>query len=130
MAEKRKPLNRRQLLQLVIDQEGRCGCGCGVRLDPTGEGVIDEHVKALELLGSNDLANRQLWRKPCSTAKTKGDVATIAKAKRQAGETGQQARRERRGCGSVPQRANPWPPKGSRKLSKGQGFNRSRSTPA
>lgn len=114
--EKRKPLTRREALHLMIEQEGRCGCGCGQKLQPLTEGVIDEHVRALGLVGGNELTNRSLWRKPCAKAKTKGDHAAIAKAKRQAGETGQQARRDARGHGSIPQRANPWPPAGSRKL--------------
>lgn len=108
--EKRKPLTRRQVLELCLRQEGRCGCGCGFKLDPMGEGVIDEHVLALELTGSNDLSNRALWRTPCAKAKTaKQDAPTIAKAKRQAGETGQRARREKRGKGSIPSRPNAWP---------------------
>jgi hypothetical protein len=88
--EARKPLTRRQSLQLMLDQNGRCGCGCGVKLDPMGEGVIDEHLTALELTGPNDLANRSLYRKPCAKAKTSGkDAPAIAKAKRiTARETG------------------------------------------
>jgi len=81
--EKRKPLTRRQVLQLMLDQDGRCGCGCGFKLDPMGEGVIDEHRIALELTGSNDLANRSLFRKPCAKRKTsEKDAPAIAKAKR------------------------------------------------
>jgi hypothetical protein len=110
LVEARKPLTRREYLQLCIDQMGRCGCGCGVKLDPMGEGVIDEHVIALELTGTNALPNRSLWRKPCSVEKTKRDAKAIAKAKRLAGETGTAPRRP------IPQRANPWPPKGARKL--------------
>lgn len=120
--EKRKPLTRRELIQLMLDQNGRCGCGCGVKLDPMTEGVIDEHVTALGLTGTNALANRSLWRKPCAKRKTdEEDVPRIAKAKRQAGETGQWARRQKRGGGSIPQRENPWPegrpfPKSNRKI--------------
>jgi hypothetical protein len=126
--EKRKPLTRREALQLMLDQNGRCGCGCGFKLQPLGEGVIDEHVTALGLLGSNDLSNRSLWRKPCAAAKTGkgGDQTRIAKAKRQAGETGQRARREKRGHGAIAQRPDPWPPKGSQKI-QSRGFEGSRS---
>jgi hypothetical protein len=87
LVEKRKPLARKEFLQLCIDQNGRCGCGCGVKLDPMGEGVIDEHYIPLELTGPNALRNRMLFRKPCAKAKTKIDAGTIAKAKRLAGET-------------------------------------------
>lgn len=89
--EKRKPLTRAQFGQLMIDQDGRCACGCGQKLQPMTEGVIDEHVRALGLLGSNDLANRRLYRKPCARKKTDElDTPRMAKAKRQARETGPQ----------------------------------------
>lgn len=109
--EKRKPLTRREVIQLMLDQEGKCACGCGVKLNPMSEGVIDEHRVPLALGGTNDLDNRHLYRKPCAAAKTGkgGDLTTIAKAKRQGGETGQYARREARGGGSIPQRVDPWP---------------------
>lgn len=83
--EKRKPLTRAQFGQLMLDQEGRCGCGCGHKLQPMTEGVIDEHVIPLGLLGSNELTNRSLFRKPCAKAKTGkgGDLPRIAKAKAQ-----------------------------------------------
>lgn len=116
--EKRKPLTRAQFGQLLLDQGGRCACGCGEKLQPMTEGVVDEHRIPLALGGSNDLSNRHIYRKPCAAAKTGkgGDLTSIAKAKRQAGETGQRARREKRGGGSITARKNPWPPKGSRKL--------------
>lgn len=72
-----------------------CGCGCGEPLEPLTEGVIDEHRIALQLTGSNDLGNREFWRKPCSVEKTKGDLTGISKAKRiEARENG--TRRERK----------------------------------
>lgn len=127
---KRKPLTRVQLIQLMLDQEGKCGCGCGVKLDPMGEGVIDEHVIPRELSEPghqgerDDLSNRELWRKPCAKAKTTGDIKRIAKARAQAGETGQRARREKRGKGTIPTRPQPWP-KG-RKL-QSRGFERKKT---
>ncbi len=113
MTEKRKALTRKQLIVLMLNQEGRCGCGCGVKLDPLGEGVIDEHWNPLGLTGTNDTENRRLLRKPCATEKTKPDKQRINKAKRQARETGQQARRAIKG-GSIPSRPFPktktvWP---------------------
>jgi hypothetical protein len=81
--DKRKPLTRRETIQLMLDQEGRCGCGCGVKLDPMGEGVIDEHVIPLGIReNANELANRALYRKPCAARKTPGDQSAIAKCKR------------------------------------------------
>lgn len=95
--EARKPLTPKQRAELALAQKGLCGCGCGVKLDHAREGTIDEHVLALGLMGANDLANRSLWRKPCSDAKTYGkDLPAMAKAKAQAGETGQYARRQKR----------------------------------
>lgn len=127
--EKRKPLTRREVMQLMLDQEGKCGCGCGVKLNPMTEGVIDEHRVPLAMGGTNELSNRHLFRKPCATVKTGkgGDLTMIAKAKRQGGETGQHARREACGGGSIKQRPDPWPAKGSRKL-KSRGFEPSRVT--
>lgn len=102
--EKRKPLSRAAVIWVVTQQRGLCGCGCRVQLMPFGEGVVDEHVVPLTLGGPNDLANRSLWRRPCSLAKThgkRGDISRIAKAKRQAGETGNGKKR------SIPKRAGP-----------------------
>jgi len=96
--EARKPLTKKQRAELALSQGGRCGCGCGGKLDHPGEGTIDEHVKALGLKGTNALWNRQIWRKPCSDAKTYGvDLPTMAKADRQGGLKGQAARRAKNG---------------------------------
>ena len=81
--EPRRPLTRREALQLMLDQNGRCKCGCGEKLQPLSEGIIDEHRVALALGGTNDLSNRELWRKPCAKVKTATkDAPAIAKAKR------------------------------------------------
>ena len=110
----RKVLTRAEFGQLMIDQMGRCGCGCGEKLQPMTEGVIDEHLIALGAGGTNDLANRALFRKPCATAKTVGDKGIIGKVKRiEARETG--TRRVRK---PIPQAANAWPAKGSVKFPK------------
>lgn len=125
MTEKRKALTRNQLLILMLRQEGRCGCGCGVKLDPLGEGVIDEHWNPLGLTGTNDTENRRLLRKPCAKAKTEGaDMPRITKARRQGLETGQQARRMKRDKPVIQSRnewpkgqklqSRPWPKKGDR----------------
>lgn len=84
--EARKTLNRPQVIAVLCAQAGgiQCGCGCGEMLDPLGEGVIDEHVRALGLVGSNDLDNRRFYRRPCAKRKTDTqDIPRIAKAKRQ-----------------------------------------------
>lgn len=97
--ERRKPLTRVQFATLLLAQEGRCGCGCGIKLQ--ADRIIDEHIQALDFLGSNELSNRSLWNRDCSKRKTAGDLSEAAKGKRIRGETGQRARRERRGGSSI-----------------------------
>lgn len=81
--EKRKPLTRRQVIEIVLRQDGRCACPCKQKLQPLTEGVIDEHVIALALGGTNDMANRELWRKPCAALKTASkDAPAIGKVRR------------------------------------------------
>lgn len=81
--EKRKPLTRKQFLFLCIEQGGKCACPCGVKLQPMTEGVIDEHLIALELGGTNDIKNRALYRTPCAKAKTATkDAPAIGKVRR------------------------------------------------
>jgi hypothetical protein len=128
MTSARKALTRSQVIALCARQTDTpilCGCGCGVPLDPAGEGIVDEHVlpRLLGALGSererDALSNRALYRRPCAQRKTTADVKQIAKAKRQAGEKGQQARRasgktksipsrKLEGGGSIPKRNDPW----------------------
>lgn len=98
--EKRKPLTRLQFATLILQQEGRCGCGCGKKLKP--DQIIDEHIQALDFLGSNDLSNRSLWDRDCSKAKTARDLSEAAKGKRIRGERGSQwAKRKARGGSSI-----------------------------
>lgn len=80
--EPRRPLTRRETIELAVRQGGRCGCGCGEKLNALTEGVIDEHLISLEAGGTNDLDNRSLFRKPCADAKTKLDKGIIASCKR------------------------------------------------
>jgi hypothetical protein len=84
--ERRKPLTRREFATLILRQEGRCGCSCGKKLQ--ADRIIDEHIQALDFLGSNDLSNRSLWDRDCSKAKTARDLAASAKGKRLRQETG------------------------------------------
>jgi hypothetical protein len=131
----RKPLTRTQIILLCQRQSASpilCGCGCGEPLDPVKERVVDEHVIPRRLSADgcegerDDLANRAFYRWPCALEKTKADLAAIAKGARQGGETGQKARRDRRGGSSIKTRPDGgWPPKGSRKLG-GLGFSPSR----
>jgi len=97
--EKRKPLTRMQFATLILQQDGRCGCGCGTKLQ--ADRIIDEHIQALDFLGSNELSNRSLWDRDCSKHKTAGDLAAAAKGKRLRGLTGQAKRRRERGGLSI-----------------------------
>lgn len=115
--EKRKPLTRKQFAELLLRQEGRCGCSCGKKLQ--ADRIIDEHVIALDFLGSNDLSNRSLWDRDCSKAKTARDLAASAKGKRIRGETGQQARRKAKGS-QIKSRPTKWP----KRAIKSRGFQK------
>lgn len=99
----RKPLTPKQRAELALAQGGICGCGeCGKKLNHATEGTIDEHWNPLGLTGTNDMENRRLLRVPCASKKTnEDDMPRIVKAKAQAGETGQYARRQRRGGSSI-----------------------------
>ena len=127
----RRPLNRTQIIQILQRQAPAsilCGCGCGEPLEPVKEGVIDEHDLPRKLSAEGHeaerdvLENRSFLRKPCAMEKTRNDLARIAKAKAQGGETGQFARRQKRGGSSIKSKDGGWP-KGrklpSRKFSKG-----------
>ena len=104
--EPRRPLTRREVIELAVRQSGRCACPCGEKLDALREGVTDEHRIPLALGGTNDLTNRELWRTPCAKAKTAGkDAPAIAKAKRIAARI-DGTRRARQ---PIPARADPWP---------------------
>ena len=80
----RKSLTPTQRLKLFEAHKGLCGlCGAQIR---AGELWIDEHIIPLGLGGSNDLTNRAPVHVVCADSKTHGkdgDVAKIAKAKRQ-----------------------------------------------
>ncbi|WP_300396333.1 hypothetical protein [Henriciella sp.] len=103
-AEPRKPLTKHQFAMLALRQEGKCGCGCGRKLDfQTPRAITDEHILALFEGGSNDLDNRALYvTDPCAKVKTAGEKPVQAKIRRRQGKTGQQKRLRERGHGSIP----------------------------
>ena len=114
----RRALTRTQIVQILQRQATGpilCGCGCGVALDPAKERIVDEHVIPRKLAeagseGDRDvLENRRFYRWPCALEKTRADLARIAKAAAQGGETGQYARRQKRGGGTIPTRPGGWP---------------------
>lgn len=82
--EERKRLTKKQWTELFLKQGGRCP-NCTQNLVVKGANeidIIDEHVKPLSMHGSNDLSNRQLWCKKCSTVKTSEEAPIRAKSNR------------------------------------------------
>lgn len=73
--EKRRPLTRAEFGQLMIDQEGRCACGCGEKLQPITEGVIDEHLEAVTLEARPE---REDYLNPALRAQPPARPSTIA----------------------------------------------------
>lgn len=71
LPEQRERLTRKQFVALFMRQDGKCP-ECRQKLEMKGGRVVcvDEHVEPLWRSGSNDLTNRELWCKPCSTDKT------------------------------------------------------------
>jgi len=89
---KRASLTPKERAAMLQAQNGLCGCCCGREL---GARFIAEHGLPVAL--GNLSKPDHLRREDCASEKTREDVRQIAKAKRQGGETGQQARRARRG---------------------------------
>lgn len=82
--ERRKRLTRKEFRELFLRQDGRCGC-CDQDLTAKGGvevEIIDEHLIALSIGGSNDLKNRELWCKPCTGPKTANEAHERAKGDR------------------------------------------------
>jgi 5-methylcytosine-specific restriction endonuclease McrA len=85
LVEDRKPLTRKQVAALFLRQDGRCAL-CSQKLETKGHvpvNFIDEHLKPLSMLGTNDLENRALVCKPCARSKTDTETPIRAKAYRQ-----------------------------------------------
>jgi len=79
--------------EFILDY-GVCECGCERDFYLL---VEFDHVVPNALLYEGDEIKWQALRPDCHKRKTADDVARIAKAKSQGGETGQQARRRRNG---------------------------------
>jgi 5-methylcytosine-specific restriction protein A len=71
LPEARERLTRKQFVELFMRQDGRCP-ECTQKLEMKGGRVVcvDEHINPLWRGGKNELTNRELWCKPCSTDKT------------------------------------------------------------
>jgi hypothetical protein len=111
MTEKRRPLTRAQLAELVLSQMGKCA-SCGERLDFVGKGqVVDEHIQPLFSGGTNETSNRELRCKPCASVKTSAEAPDRAKVRRiEQGKT-QADRREQAKANGTHRKmgARPWP---------------------
>ena len=81
---KRGNLSARRKLAIWEREKGKCMV-CGVKL-VTGK-FIFEHVRALELGGTDTDDNIRLTCKGCATEKTKQDHSNAAKAKRKKSAT-------------------------------------------
>lgn len=99
--EERDRLNRKQIAELFLAQQGRCPI-CGQRLEtkghtevsviPDGEHDLstivdslvftDEHMEPLWRGGTNALSNRALVCNPCARSKTAKEAKERAKGKR------------------------------------------------
>jgi len=117
MTEKRRPLTRAQLAELVLAQMGKCA-SCGERLDFAAKGkVVDEHIQPLFSGGSNETSNRELRCKPCATVKTSAEAPGRAKVRRiEQGKTQADKRSRAKATGkhkpiggSKKMGARPWP---------------------
>lgn len=96
MTEKRPAMTQKRRLEVWQVRNGTCYL-CGKKVK-AGEGWDVEHRIAWALSKDDSLANLEVaHRDGCHKAKTSIDAGTIAKAKRQGLETGQQARRKKNG---------------------------------
>jgi len=79
----------------------RSGGVCAYPDCEVSKGLEYDHILALGLSGKHCADNIQPLCGPHHLQKTKLDVKMIARAKRRSGETGQYARRQKRGHGSI-----------------------------
>lgn len=117
MTEKRRPLTRAQLAELVLAQLGKCAA-CGSKLDFAKKGqVVDEHIVPLFSGGTNETSNRELRCKPCATVKTSAEAPGRAKVRRiEGGKTQADRRAKAKAAG----KHKAWP-KGRKLQSRGFG---------
>lgn len=119
--EKRRPLTRSQLAELVLAQMGKCR-NCGERLDFAKKGqVVDEHIQPLFSGGTNETENRALFCRPCATEKTSAETPDRAKVRRiESGKTQADKRALAKAEGRYRKMGSkPWPkPTGPSRLSK------------
>lgn len=111
MKAKRHSLTARERLAMRAAQQDACALCSGA----LGAGFIAEHSWPVAM--GNEAKPDCLVCARCAADKTRGDIRMIAKTKRQAGLTGQQARRAKR---KAEGRGKLWP---ARKITS-RGFDR------
>ena len=80
--KKRKPLTRKQRIELFEQHGGICHI-CGTKIHASrGEAWEVEHVEALEISGRDDWDNLRPAHVKCHKVKTAEDVKVIAKCNR------------------------------------------------
>jgi len=115
-------MSKRKAIPVGIKRDVLARSGGMCEAEGCGEvGREFEHRIPVALGGENTVENLWLACRKCHREKTSNeDIPRIAKAKRQARLTGQQARRQRAKANGtyapIPSPKSPWPPKGSRKL--------------
>jgi len=77
--EKRRPLTRKQRVEVFMSTDGRCYV-CGQKL--RGDAWEAEHPLALALGGSDEISSLRPICRPCHKPKTAADKAAIGKCKR------------------------------------------------
>lgn len=112
-APPRPSMSKARKARIFVKEDGLCYL-CQAKIK-AGELFEIEHVIPWALSFDDSDDNLKLAHAVCHRQlKTGDDVARIAKAKAQAGETGQRARREKNGPRL--KSANRWPPRGSQKI--------------
>lgn len=91
----------------VLERYDYCCAVCKQKLSGMARPEFD-HILPLGLGGDDEPENLQPLCKKCHRRKTDADVPQIAKSKRQAGETGQRARRLRGATPKIPSRPFRW----------------------
>lgn len=95
----RRIFSKKQRAEIFEAHEGKCGI-CDRKIT-AGENWVAGHVIDWALGGPTTVENGQPECGYCSTESARESTQRAAKAKRQGGETGQQAKRRRR-------KHNPW----------------------
>jgi hypothetical protein len=112
---------RIDLFEVCQEHNFKCAV-CGKKIDlsirhPDRDCLSIDHEVPLAAGGGHTRENVRPTHFRCNVEKAYSqDIPRAAKAKRQARLTGQQARRAAGKTKPIPQPANPWPAKGSRKL--------------